>query len=90
MEKDNDYYFSVYACLVVLTLLTLGSFYLRMGRIFAVTAALAIALVKSSLIALYFMHLRHEKPLIYGVVFIGMLAVAILAIGILPDVAFKL
>lgn len=90
MEQESDFYLPVYLTLVALTFLTVGSFYLGLGRIFAVTIAMAIAMVKAALIAIYFMHLRDERPLIYGVVFVGILAVGILAIGILPDVALRL
>jgi cytochrome c oxidase subunit 4 len=90
MDQESDFYFPVYLSLVALTLLTLGSFYFQLGRIFAITIALTIATVKASLIGLYFMHLQHEKPLIYGIVAVGAVAVAILTIGILPDIALKL
>lgn len=88
-DPESDYYLSVYVSLVILTGLTVASFYIGLGRLFAITLALAIASVKAALIGLYFMHLRHESRLIHGIVLIGIAAVVLLAIGILPDVALR-
>ena len=85
MDRDNDIYFSVYLGLVALTILTVGTAQFSHGRIIAVSVALAIASMKAAMIALYFMHLRHERPLIYGIVLAGLAAVVILTIGIMPD-----
>lgn len=85
--KNGTLYFPVYLTLVVLTALTLGSFYAGFGRVMAITLALGIAFTKAVLIALYYMHLKNEKPVIFGIVFVGLAAVVILTLGILPDVA---
>lgn len=77
----------VYLSLIFLTLVTAASSALEWGRILAVTAALAIAAVKATLIAFYYMHLKDEGPLTYAIVLTGLTAVAILAFGILPDMA---
>lgn len=90
MEKEHDVYLPVYLSLVTLTLLSFGSFYMGPGKIMAVAVALALATAKALLIALYFMHLKDEHPVIYGMVFVGVAAVILLAFGILPDVAVKL
>ncbi len=77
----------VYLSLIFLTLITVSSSALEWGRILAVTAALAIAAIKATLIALYYMHLKDEGPLTCAIVLTGLTAVAILAFGILPDMA---
>lgn len=90
-EKENDrIYLAVYLFLIVFTLLTVLSSQMQLGRSSTILLALAIATVKAGLIALYYMHLRTEKPLIYGIVLVGLITVGILAIGIFPDIGIGL
>ncbi|MHC5012232.1 MAG: cytochrome C oxidase subunit IV family protein [Planctomycetota bacterium] len=55
-------YVNVWLTLVMLTVVTVAAAYTDLGHL-AVFAALLIATVKGSLVALYFMHLRYERPL---------------------------
>jgi cytochrome c oxidase subunit IV len=59
-------YLGVYAALVALTILTVTTASLGLGRI-AILVVLAIAGTKSVLVLLYFMHLRYEKRLLVKV-----------------------
>lgn len=70
---------AVYAVLLVLTVITVGVTSFDLGD-FNVWVALAVALVKASVVALYFMHLRWDSPfnaitliaaLFFVVIFIG-------------------
>lgn len=65
-------YVAVWGALVVLTLITVGVSYAELGHLTIFTAIL-IATVKCSLVLLYFMHLRYDKPIL-GVMFIATLA----------------
>jgi cytochrome c oxidase subunit 4 len=49
----------------VLTVVTVGISYLHLSTGAAIALALAVALVKGSLVALYFMHLVSEEKAIY-------------------------
>jgi len=51
-------YFSVFAALILLTALTTGVAFIDLGA-FNTVAALAIAVVKASLVVLFFMHLKY-------------------------------
>lgn len=53
--------FSVLGVLLVLTVATVGATWFDLGR-FNIWVALVIAVVKASLVVLYFMHLRYDKP----------------------------
>lgn len=53
-------YMMVFGALAVLTVVTVAVSYLHMPVVPAIAAALAIASVKASLVALYFMHLKGE------------------------------
>jgi cytochrome c oxidase subunit 4 len=60
-------YLMVFGALMVLTVLTVGVSYLDVSVPMAILVALAIATVKGSLVAGFFMHLLHEKKVIYWV-----------------------
>ena len=62
-------YLLVFFALIVLTLITTGVAFLDLGAGWNTTIALAIAMTKALLVALYFMHLRASSPL--TIVFAG-------------------
>jgi len=65
IQKEVRGYMVVFAALLGLTIVTVAVSYLQLNVIQAVILALIIATVKGSLVACYFMHLLHEKQLIY-------------------------
>lgn len=65
MRKSIRTYMMVFGTLMFLTVVTVGLSYLHLPRGIAIFLGLAVATVKASLVALYFMHLNHEKALIY-------------------------
>ena len=52
---------------MVLTIVTVGVYFLHLGTMASIALALCIATVKGSLVACFFMHLISEKKLIYAV-----------------------
>ena len=60
-------YFMIFGALMVLTIITVGVSYLELATPLAVTVALIVATIKGSLVAMYFMHLLHERKVIYWV-----------------------
>ena len=65
IDKQVRKYMMVFAALAVLTVVTVLASYIELSPGPAVALALLIASVKASLVALFFMHLNHEKKLIY-------------------------
>ncbi len=65
IRKHVKTYFMVFGALMVLTVVTVAISYLHLAVHEAIIIALAVATIKGSLVALYFMHLNHEKKLIY-------------------------
>jgi cytochrome c oxidase subunit 4 len=63
--------FGVFATLMVLTFLTVAATWINLGW-FNLPVAMAIATVKATLVALYFMHLRYDAPF-NGLAFIAAL-----------------
>lgn len=55
-------YLVVLCCLLVLTAVTVGAAYVNFGS-FNLIIAVLIATVKATLVAMFFMHLRHDPPL---------------------------
>jgi|tagenome__1003787_1003787.scaffolds.fasta_scaffold13514180_1 cytochrome c oxidase subunit IV len=53
-------YFLVFAALLALTLLTTGVAYINLGP-FSAAVALTIAVIKASLVMIFFMHLVHSS-----------------------------
>ena len=53
--------FSVFAALVLLTLLTVVAAQISFGA-WEVWVSLGIATIKAALVAIYFMHLRYDRP----------------------------
>jgi cytochrome c oxidase subunit 4 len=73
-------YILVFVALLVLTLVTVGVSYLEMSVAPTVVVALAIAGTKAALVAMFFMHLKGERPLVHwalaltGVLFVALFA----------------
>jgi cytochrome c oxidase subunit 4 len=67
LDKHVRTYILVFVSLMVLTLVTVAVSYLHLPVHQAIMVALAIATVKGSLVACYFMHLISEKKLILWV-----------------------
>ena len=57
-------YLTVFGALMVLTLVTVAISYLDLPVGQAVALALIVATIKGSLVAMFFMHLKGEKPIV--------------------------
>lgn len=71
---------AVFLCLVALTVVTVEATRIDLGPL-NLWIAMAIATVKASLVALYFMHLRYDKP-INAIVLITALLFVMLFVGL--------
>jgi cytochrome c oxidase subunit 4 len=67
IRKQTRAYVGVFVALMVLTILTVAVSYFHMPVAAAVIVALIIASFKGSLVAAFFMHLAHERKVIYWV-----------------------
>ena len=74
----------VFGSLLVLTAFTVGAYFLHLPHKAAIALALAIATVKGTLVAAWFMHLISERTLIYWV--LGLTAVLFLPLLLLPTI----
>ncbi|HIA66143.1 TPA: hypothetical protein EYN98_08765 [Candidatus Poribacteria bacterium] len=65
VSQDVKKYLYVFLALAILTAVTVGVSYVDLGIAGGIVIALIVATIKGSLVALYFMHLNHEKKSIY-------------------------
>jgi cytochrome c oxidase subunit 4 len=73
IRKETRTYITVFIALAVLTVLTVGVSYFHMPPVLAIAVALLIAAFKGSLVAGFFMHLLHERKLIYWLLILTVL-----------------
>jgi cytochrome c oxidase subunit IV len=57
-------YLTVFGALLVLTMITVGVSYLQLPEVETVALGLAIATAKATLVAMFFMHLKGERPMV--------------------------
>lgn len=81
-------YAAVFAALLVLTGATVAVSYIDLG-LWNVAVALLIASVKASLVALFFMHLRHEGRLVWTFALVPVLFLLLIIGGTLSDTMFR-
>ena len=66
VKKSVRSYITVFVMLMVFTVITVGAASFHFAVPLAITVALIIATMKGSMVAAVFMHLSHERQLIYG------------------------
>jgi cytochrome c oxidase subunit IV len=87
IQKQVRTYFMVFGALAVLTVITVAISYVHLPMGQAVTLAMAVALIKGTLVAGVFMHLFSERKTIYWVLILCVLMFVPLMIGpLLTDV----
>lgn len=81
-------YIIVWISLLILTAVTWGVSYVNLGM-GNVAVALIIASVKAALVALFFMHLRYEKRLVWAFALVPLFFLALIIFGTLSDTMFR-
>jgi len=81
-KKQVKAYIIVFVALMGLTIITVAISYLHLDVRAAITVALAVAALKASLVASYFMHLISERKIIYATLVLT--AILLIALLFLP------
>lgn len=81
-------YVAVWGALILLTGITVLVSYVHLGMM-NVVVALLIASVKASLVALFFMHLKHEGRLVWGFALTPIFFLVLIIAGTLTDTLFR-
>jgi cytochrome c oxidase subunit 4 len=76
--------FGVLAILLVMTYVTVAASWLHFGR-FNLWIALGIAVFKASLVLLFFMHLKYDKPFNAVVVIVSLGLLMLFIVAVLDD-----
>jgi len=88
-ERVHPNYVAVWLWLVGLLIASVGISYLPISRGVAVFLIFVAAFVKAVLVALEYMHLRFERPLIYAMAIIPLAIFFVLWIVLYPDIALR-
>ena len=80
---------AVFIALIVLTVVTVIVSRLGLPRLPSFAVALAIAGVKASLVALYFMHMRFAVRPIYVIAIVPLFLTILVIAALLPDVGYN-
>jgi len=70
VKKEVRGYIGVFIALAALTVLTVFASYLKVSTTLHIVIAMIIAVVKGTLVCLYFMHLVSERKLIYWTLYL--------------------
>src|SRR5436305_11787640 len=77
-HNQKKTYYLVFAALMVLLIVTVGATYIPWGSRISIVIAMAIAIVKATLVVLYFMHIRGSSRLTKVFVVAGLAWLSIL------------
>lgn len=83
--RAHPNYTAVYIWLVALLGVGVAASAVPGARGVALVVIFVTALVKALLVALNFMHLRFESPVIYAIALIPLVFAAVLAVALFPD-----
>ena len=81
-------YYAIFASLMALTAITVGVAFIDLGLMNSV-AALSIAVLKASLVVLFFMHLKYSSRMVWVVGGAAIFWLGILLVLILSDYATR-
>jgi len=87
-EESRRTPIAVFAALLLLTVVTVLVSYVDLGM-GNVAVALLIASAKASLVALFFMHLKGESPLVWGFALVPILFLVLLLLGTMFDTMLR-
>jgi len=80
-------YVLIFFALLVLTAVTVAIAFIKFPtELINVLLALAVACVKGSLVALFFMHLKFEGKLIYIMVIVPLILCVLIIFALIPDI----
>lgn len=81
-------YVNIFVALMVFTVATVGASRIELGGSGNVLLGLAIAVVKATLVGLFFMHLKFERGWVLVFVFFPLILFTVFVCALMPDIAF--
>ena len=80
-------YYLIFAALIILTGVTVGIAFIHFPtELINVGLAMIVAIIKGSMVAMFFMHLKFEGKLIYMIFVVPLALCVLLVVALLPDI----
>lgn len=79
---------AVFAILFIMTVIEVAVAFTPLPKVTIVLALVCLAVIKASLVALYYMHLKFEGRLIYAVALVPIFMAVLLTLTLLNDTAY--
>ncbi len=86
-EVDSHKYIMIWIWLLILVLVAVGATWL-LPKVQALVLIFTVAVIKAFLVARNYMHLKHEKVIIYAFALVPLAFVIILFFALFPDFVF--
>jgi cytochrome c oxidase subunit 4 len=83
-------YIAIFYWLTALTALEIGVIYMPLVKLVIAILLIGLAISKASLVAMYFMHLKFEKPTLVLIALCPVTLCILLTFALLPDLAHML
>lgn len=88
MREDQIAYLRIWVWLLVLVAVSVAATWL-LPKVQAVAFIFTVAVVKALLVARNYMHLKHEKLILYAIALVPLAFVLILFFALFPDFVFS-
>ena len=86
---NNTIYRNVLVALLILTVITVGVSRIELGRAGNITVGILVAIIKATLVVLFFMHLKYEARWWAGIVLFPLALVLIILFANFADTALN-
>ncbi len=84
-DHKEPNYMGIFYLLTVLTALEIGVVFVPIAKLIIAIALIGLALVKATLVAMYFMHLKFEKRTLGIIALTPLILCTLLIVSLLPD-----
>lgn len=84
-DHKEPNYMGVFYLLAALTALEIGVVFVPIAKLIVAIALIGLALVKATLVAMYFMHLKFEKRTLGIIAMTPLILCTLLIVALLPD-----
>ncbi len=82
---EDPNYLAIFGWLFALTVVEVGIIYLPLPKLMIAAGLVILAVVKASLVAIYFMHLKFEKVVIWWIAVIPAILCVFLILMLIPE-----
>jgi len=88
-DAHSRHYLTIWLWLMALVILSVAAASV-LPKLQAMVLIFSVAIVKAFLVARHYMHLKHERAIIYAIALVPLVFVVIFLIGLFPDFVYHL